>query len=61
VYALYDDTFPLDLSRDFVNEFSNRKIAHQRAVLPCGHYTTGKAPFKFIDAYHLTKFFVKNL
>lgn len=61
VYALYDDTFPLDLSRNFVNEFSTRKIPHQRAVLPCGHYTTGKAPFKFIDAYHLTKFFVKNL
>jgi hypothetical protein len=61
IYALYDQTFPLDLSRNFVNEFSSRKIPHQRAVLPCGHYTTGKAPFKFIDAYHLVRFFLKNL
>lgn len=61
VYALYDLTFPLDLSRDFVNEFARRDVPHERAVLPCGHYTSGKAPFKFIDAYYLTRFFLKNL
>ena len=61
VYARYDLTFPPDLSRDFVREFSKRDVGHQLAVLPCGHYTTGKAPFKFIDAFHLTKFFLKNL
>jgi hypothetical protein len=31
------------------------------AKLPCGHYTTGKAPFKYLDGYYLTKFFVKKL
>jgi hypothetical protein len=29
--------------------------------LPCGHYTTGETPFKFIDGYHIVKFLVKNL
>lgn len=61
VYARYDLTFPTDLSKDFIKEFNRRGIGHTLAVLPCGHYTTGKAPFKFIDAYHLTKFFLKNL
>lgn len=61
VYALYDQTFPLDLSRRFLAEFDRLEVAHQRAVLPCGHYTTGKAPFKFLDGYYLTKFFVKTL
>ena len=61
IYARYDLTFPPDLSRNFVREFANRNVPHQLAVLPCGHYTTGKAPFKFIDAFHLTRFFLKNL
>jgi dienelactone hydrolase len=61
VYARYDQTFPVDLSHVFLAEFARQGIAHHTAVLPCGHYTTGKAPFKFIDGYHLTKFFVKNL
>jgi dienelactone hydrolase len=61
VYALYDSTFPLDLSRTFISEFRARGVAHSTAVLPCGHYTTGRAPFKFLDGYYLTNFFVKNL
>ena len=61
VYARYDLTFPPDLSKNFVNEFVRRDIDHNLAVLPCGHYTTGKAPFKFIDAFHLVRFFLKNL
>jgi dienelactone hydrolase len=61
VYARYDQTFPVDLSRKFLAEFLRQDIAHHTAVLPCGHYTTGKAPFKFMDGYHLTKFFVKKL
>jgi len=61
VYARYDQTFPVDLSRRFIAEFTRQSITHDLAVLPCGHYTTGKTPFKFIDGYHLTKFFVKRL
>jgi len=61
VYATYDLTFPLDLSRQFIAEFDRRGVAHERAILPCGHYTTGKAPFKFLDGYYLTKFLVRSL
>jgi len=30
-------------------------------VLPCGHYTTGESPFKYLDGYHMIRFLVKNL
>jgi hypothetical protein len=61
VYAKYDLTFPVDLSRQLVEEFRRRDVRHDVAVLGCGHYTTGKAPFKFVDGYVLTRFFMKNL
>lgn len=61
IYARYDLTFPLDLSRSFLAEFRRQRIPHTRAMLPCGHYTTGKAPFKYLDGYQLTKFLVKKL
>jgi len=61
IYARYDLSFPVDLSRAFIEEFRRRSLPHTTTVLPCGHYTTGKAPFKYLDGYALTRFFVKNL
>jgi hypothetical protein len=56
VYAKYDLTFPVDLSQQLVGEFARRGLPHQVVVLRCGHYSSGTAPFKFIDGYVLTKF-----
>jgi len=61
VYARYDLTFPVDLSEDLIEEYARRGIPHEVAVLPCGHYSTGYAPFKFLDGYILTRFLLKNL
>ena len=61
VYARYDLSFPVHLSRSLINEFKARGITHQVSVLPCGHYTTGKAPFKWIDGYVLVQFLRRNL
>ena len=61
VYAKYDLTFPVDLSRELVAEFRRRSIAHELAVLPCGHYSTGVAPFKFLDGFVLARFLDRNL
>jgi hypothetical protein len=61
VYARYDLTFPRDLSEDLVREFSERGIPFEVAVLRCGHYTTGMAPFKFVDGWVLTRFLKKVL
>lgn len=61
VYARYDLTFPVRLSLKLLEEFKSRDIPHETAALPCGHYTTGRAPFKWLDGYLLTKFLVRNL
>src|ERR1700724_4881016 len=61
VYARYDLTFPVDLSEDLVREFRERAIPHEVAVLGCGHYSSGKAPFKFVDGWILTRFLKKAL
>jgi len=59
VYARYDLTFPVDLSEDLVREFRELSVPHEVAVLRCGHYSTGKTPFKFVDGWILTRF-LKN-
>jgi hypothetical protein len=61
VYARYDLTFPVDLSEDLVREFRELGIPHEVVVLPCGHYSSGKAPFKFLDAWVLTRFLRRAL
>ena len=61
VYARYDLTFPVDLSRDLVREFQERRVAFELAVLPCGHYSTGKSPFKYLDGWILCRFLKRAL
>jgi len=61
VYARYDLTFPVDLSEDLVREFARRGVPYELAVLRCGHYTTGKTPFKYVDGWILTRFMKRQL
>ena len=61
VYARYDLTFPVDLSRILVDEFARRDLPHEVVVLPCGHYSTGVAPFSYLDAYVLIRFLRRSL
>ena len=61
VYARYDLTFPVDLSKDLVREFRDRDVPHEVSVLTCGHYTTGKTPFKYVDGWALTRFLRRAL
>jgi hypothetical protein len=61
VYARYDLTFPVELSQDLAREFRELHLPHELAVLPCGHYSSGKAPFKFVDAWLLTRFLKRAL
>ncbi len=56
VYAVYDLTFLPEFSLQVVQEFRRRRLEHRVAVLPCGHYTTGETPYKFLDAWHIGRF-----
>jgi hypothetical protein len=61
VYARYDLTFPVRLSRMLIDEFRRLDIAHDVHVLPCGHYSTGVTPFKWIDGITLCRFLNRSL
>lgn len=61
VYALYDLTFPVALSRQLVAEFRHHGVEHELTVLPCGHYSTGVTPFKWMDGLALCRFLSRNL
>ena len=61
VYALYDLTFPVQLSRNLVAAFADHRIPHQLLVLPCGHYSTGVTPFKWMDGLTLCRFLNRSL
>ena len=43
-------------NQQVVEEFRRHALDFTHRVLPCGHYTTGEAPYKFIDGWHLCKF-----
>ena len=61
VYARYDLTFPVQLSKMLVEEFRKRGVDYELSVLPCGHYTTGMAPFKWLDGLTLCRFLSRSL
>jgi dipeptidyl aminopeptidase/acylaminoacyl peptidase len=61
VYALYDLTFPVNLSRMLVSAFRTAGIEHELLVLPCGHYSTGVTPFKWMDGLTLCRFLNRAL
>ncbi len=61
VYARYDLSFPVRLSRQLVREFEEREVPHRVFVLPCGHYSTGVAPFSWLDGYAMVTFLRRAL
>jgi dienelactone hydrolase len=53
VYANYDLTFPKEYSLQVVEAFREHGLNFEPRVLPCGHYTTGETPYKFIDGWYM--------
>jgi len=56
IYAQYDLTFPLEYSLQVIEAFKRIGLNFERRVLPCGHYTTGETPYKFIDGWYMGSF-----
>jgi hypothetical protein len=53
IYANYDLTFPRELSLDVLKGFREHGIHFDSKALPCGHYTTGETPYKYLDGWWL--------
>src|SRR5258705_1347240 len=56
IHATYDLTFPLEYSLDVLKNFDALNIEYVSKVLPCGHYTTGETPYKYLDGWYLGSF-----
>lgn len=61
IYTQYDTTFPLHLSREVIAGAERHNWNHDVAVLPCGHYTMGEFPFKYLTGYQICSFLKRNL
>jgi hypothetical protein len=61
MYTRFDTTFPVDLSEQVIANAHTYKWPHQVKVLPCGHYTMGEFPFKYVAGYEICSFLLKNL
>jgi pimeloyl-ACP methyl ester carboxylesterase len=56
IYGKYDMTFLPELSEQVVAEFKRHNLDHKVVVLPCGHYTMGETPYKYMDGWQLVSF-----
>ena len=56
IYAKYDMTFLPQFSKQVVEEFQKHKLDHKVVILPCGHYTMGESPYKYMGGWQLVSF-----
>lgn len=61
IYTKYDTTFPVKLSEQVIEGARERKWDHSVRILPCGHYTMGESPFKFMTGFEICSFLKKHL
>jgi alpha/beta hydrolase family protein len=61
IYTRFDTTFPVHLSREVIRGARRYKWKHDVRELPCGHYTMGEFPFKYITGYEICSFLKRNL
>jgi hypothetical protein len=56
IYATYDLTFVREFSLEVVGQFELHGMEHVVKVLPCGHYSTGETPYKYLDGWYMGSF-----
>ncbi len=61
ICARYDLTFPADLSQDLIDAIRATGRPLDVRWLPCGHYTLGHAPWKYIDGWQIVTFLRQHL
>jgi len=56
IHATYDLTFLREFSLDVLKNFDQHGVDYVSKVLPCGHYTTGETPYKYMDGWYMGSF-----
>jgi len=59
IYGRYDLTFLPEFSMQAAGEFLRRGLDTTIKALPCGHYSLGETPYKYMDAWHISRFLSK--
>ncbi|HEX4021784.1 MAG TPA: alpha/beta hydrolase family protein [Acidobacteriaceae bacterium] len=59
IYAPYDLTFLREFSLQVIEQFQLHNLDFDAKILPCGHYTTGEFPFKYLDGWYMGAFAYK--
>ncbi len=61
IYGNCDTTFLPTYSEAMIQKARQHGIPHKVVVMPCGHYTLGEAPFKFVVGYQISAFLLRSL
>jgi hypothetical protein len=61
VHALYDYTFPHDLSMEVLRDYAELTLPHSDFALRCGHYTSGVFPFNLVLGCAMCSYIRSNL
>lgn len=61
ICARHDLSFPADLSRDAITEARRLGLPLDVTWIPCGHYSLGNNPWKYLDGWKIISFLRKHL
>jgi hypothetical protein len=61
VSARYDLSFTPELSKLLFEECDRHSVNLERRVVPCGHYTLGRPPYKYYAGYLILNYFRRQL
>jgi hypothetical protein len=61
VSARYDLSFTPELSRLLFEECDRHSVGLKRKLVPCGHYTLGRPPYKYYVGYLILNYFRRQL
>jgi len=61
VWATHDLSFLPKYSRQALAHYRRRGLPHRSVAIPCGHYTMGRSPFRYLDGFTMSWFLHRNL
>jgi hypothetical protein len=61
IWARHDSSFLPVYSRQVLETFQDLRLPHEVFTLPCGHYTTGRFPFNWMDGLAMCRFAARYL
>ncbi|RMG51454.1 MAG: hypothetical protein D6723_10700 [Acidobacteria bacterium] len=61
ISARYDLSFPPSLTAAFHRELDRWNVPYDTVILPCGHYTSGVFPFKYLIGFSIVTYLRRHL